>query len=91
MPLSAPRASEVRVAPRGHLGPHSRRRAACSSATSITAGWRCTTRTRSPSASNVPASRDQGVYDDRADGFQSDGFKVQFSFKYNFSYKLGGQ
>jgi hypothetical protein len=26
-----------------------------------------------------------------SDGFQSDGFKLQFSFKYNFSYKLGGQ
>jgi hypothetical protein len=25
------------------------------------------------------------------DGFSSDGFKVQFSFKYNFSHKLGGQ
>ena len=25
-----------------------------------------------------------------ADGFQSDGFKVQFSFRYNFSWKLGG-
>jgi hypothetical protein len=25
-----------------------------------------------------------------SDGFQSDGFKVQFSFKYNFSYKVGG-
>ena len=25
-----------------------------------------------------------------SDGFQSDGFKVQFSFKYNFSWKLGG-
>jgi hypothetical protein len=25
-----------------------------------------------------------------ADGFESDGFKVQFSFKYNFSWKLGG-
>jgi outer membrane DcaP-like protein len=25
-----------------------------------------------------------------SDGFQSDGFKFQFSFKYNFSYKLGG-
>ncbi len=25
-----------------------------------------------------------------SDGFQSDGFKIQFSFKYNFSYKLGG-
>jgi hypothetical protein len=25
-----------------------------------------------------------------SDGFQSDGFKVQFSFKYNFSFKLGG-
>ena len=26
-----------------------------------------------------------------SDGFQSDGFKIQFSFKYNFSHKLGGQ
>jgi hypothetical protein len=26
-----------------------------------------------------------------SDGFHSDGFKLQFSFKYNFSYKLGGQ
>jgi hypothetical protein len=25
-----------------------------------------------------------------SDGFKSDGFKLQFSFKYNFSYKLGG-
>jgi hypothetical protein len=25
-----------------------------------------------------------------SDGFKSDGFKVQFSFKYNFSWKLGG-
>jgi DcaP outer membrane protein len=25
-----------------------------------------------------------------SDGFQSDGFKVQFSFRYNFSWKLGG-
>jgi len=25
-----------------------------------------------------------------SDGFHSDGFKVQFSFKYNFSYKIGG-
>jgi DcaP outer membrane protein len=25
-----------------------------------------------------------------ADGFESDGFKLQFSFKYNFSWKLGG-
>jgi nucleoside-specific outer membrane channel protein Tsx len=25
-----------------------------------------------------------------SDGFESDGFKLQFSFKYNFSYKLGG-
>jgi hypothetical protein len=25
-----------------------------------------------------------------SDGFQSDGFKFQFSFKYNFSWKLGG-
>ena len=26
-----------------------------------------------------------------SDGFHSDGFKLQFSFKYNFSWKLGGQ
>jgi glutaminase A len=25
-----------------------------------------------------------------SDGFQSDGFKIQFSFKYNFSWKVGG-
>jgi hypothetical protein len=25
-----------------------------------------------------------------SDGFSSDGLKLQFSFKYNFSYKLGG-
>jgi hypothetical protein len=25
-----------------------------------------------------------------SDGFESDGFKIQFSFKYNFSWKLGG-
>jgi hypothetical protein len=25
-----------------------------------------------------------------SDGFESDGFKLQFSFRYNFSYKLGG-
>ena len=25
-----------------------------------------------------------------SDGFKYDGYKVQFSFKYNFSYKLGG-
>jgi hypothetical protein len=25
-----------------------------------------------------------------SDGFSSDGFKIQFSFKYNFSHKLGG-
>ena len=25
-----------------------------------------------------------------SDGFQSDGFKIQFAFKYNFSWKLGG-
>jgi hypothetical protein len=25
-----------------------------------------------------------------SDGFKSDGFKLQFSFKYNFSHKLGG-
>ena len=24
------------------------------------------------------------------DGFTSDGFKIQFSFKYNFSHKFGG-
>jgi len=24
------------------------------------------------------------------DGFHSDGYKAQFSFKYNFSYKIGG-
>ena len=26
-----------------------------------------------------------------ADGFHSDGVKIQFSFKYNFSHTLGGQ
>jgi hypothetical protein len=26
-----------------------------------------------------------------SDGFQSDGFKIQFSFKYNFSHTIGGQ
>jgi hypothetical protein len=31
-----------------------------------------------------------GRRDNFSDGFSSDGFKVQFSFKYNFSYKLGG-
>jgi hypothetical protein len=25
-----------------------------------------------------------------SDGFHSDGQKIQFSFKYNFSWKLGG-
>ncbi len=25
-----------------------------------------------------------------SDGFQSDGFKVQFSFKYNFFWQVGG-
>ena len=25
-----------------------------------------------------------------SDGFSSDGSKIQFSFKYNFSWKLGG-
>ena len=25
-----------------------------------------------------------------SDGFQSDGLKIQFSFKYNFSWKIGG-
>ncbi len=31
-----------------------------------------------------------GRRENNSDGFESDGFKVQFSFKYNFSYKLGG-
>ena len=31
-----------------------------------------------------------GRRENNSDGFASDGFKVQFSFKYNFSYKLGG-
>jgi hypothetical protein len=31
-----------------------------------------------------------GRRENNDDGFTSDGFKVQFSFKYNFSYKLGG-
>jgi DcaP outer membrane protein len=31
-----------------------------------------------------------GRRENNSDGFSSDGFKVQFSFKYNFSYKLGG-
>jgi len=31
-----------------------------------------------------------GRREDFSDGFHSDGVKVQFSFKYNFSYKLGG-
>jgi hypothetical protein len=26
-----------------------------------------------------------------SDGFYSDGVKIQFSFKYNFSHMLGGQ
>jgi hypothetical protein len=26
-----------------------------------------------------------------ADGFTSDGFKLHFSFKYNFSWKFGGK
>ena len=26
-----------------------------------------------------------------SDGFESDSFKLQFSFKYNFSHRLGGQ
>ena len=25
------------------------------------------------------------------DGFESDGLKLQFSFKYNFSHKIGGE
>ena len=25
------------------------------------------------------------------DGFSSDDYRIQFSFKYNFSYKLGGK
>ena len=31
-----------------------------------------------------------GRRENNSDGFQSDGLKVQFSFKYNFSWKLGG-
>jgi DcaP outer membrane protein len=31
-----------------------------------------------------------GRRENNTDGFQSDGFKLQFSFKYNFSVKLGG-
>jgi hypothetical protein len=31
-----------------------------------------------------------GRRENNSDGFHSDGFKLQFSFKYNFSYKLGG-
>ena len=31
-----------------------------------------------------------GRRENNTDGFSSDGFKVQFSFKYNFSYRLGG-
>jgi hypothetical protein len=31
-----------------------------------------------------------GRRENNDDGFSSDGFKVQFSFKYNFSHKLGG-
>jgi nucleoside-specific outer membrane channel protein Tsx len=38
----------------------------------------------------VGAEFQWGRRENFSDGFQSDGFKVQFSFKYNFSYKLGG-
>jgi hypothetical protein len=31
-----------------------------------------------------------GRRENHSDGFHSDGFKLQFSFKYNFSWKLGG-
>jgi hypothetical protein len=31
-----------------------------------------------------------GQRENFADGFKSDGFKVQFSFKYTFSAKIGG-
>jgi hypothetical protein len=31
-----------------------------------------------------------GKRENFSDGFSSDDFRVQFSFKYNFSYKLGG-
>jgi hypothetical protein len=31
-----------------------------------------------------------GRRENNSDGFHSDGVKLQFSFKYNFSYKLGG-
>jgi hypothetical protein len=32
-----------------------------------------------------------GRRDNRSDGFRADDYRVQFSFKYNFSYKVGGQ
>jgi glutaminase A len=38
----------------------------------------------------VGAELQWGRRENFSDGFQSDGFKVQFSVKYNFSYKLGG-
>ncbi len=31
-----------------------------------------------------------GRRENYSDGFSSDGFKAQFSFRYNFSFKLGG-
>jgi glutaminase A len=39
----------------------------------------------------VGAELQWGRRENFSDGFQSDGLKLQFSFKYNFSYKLGGQ
>jgi hypothetical protein len=39
----------------------------------------------------VGAELQWGRRENFSDGFHSDGLKVQFSFKYNFSMKLGGQ
>ena len=39
----------------------------------------------------IGAELQWGRRENFSDGFQSDGLKLQFSFKYNFSYKLGGQ
>jgi hypothetical protein len=32
-----------------------------------------------------------GSRENNSDGFRADDYRVQFSFKYNFSYKVGGQ
>jgi hypothetical protein len=51
---------------------------------------------RSPTALLVGAERDGGGEfqwgrrEHFSDGFQSDGVKVQFAFRYNFSWTLGG-